>query len=153
MQHRFQVLAARLRLSFKTKSGVTRFILWAVLSWLNFWIADAFGFIFWEVKENWRLYRANRSPTLGPVSIGPHGETLAGLLQPGFHSGTVPKLYARLRAAERQAIRDGATGAAYAPARRSWPKWRRRSGCSWCAISSPCWTRTPTGASKAAWII
>lgn len=80
---------------------------WAILTWVNFWIADAFGFIFWEVKENWRLYRSNRSPTLGPVSIGPHGETLSGLLQPGFHSGTVPRLFVRLRQAERLAYATG----------------------------------------------
>ena len=28
-----------------------------------FWIADAFGFLFWEMKENWGLYRANRRAT------------------------------------------------------------------------------------------
>jgi hypothetical protein len=83
------------------------FIPWAILTWVNFWIADAFGFVFWEVKENWRLYRANRGKALEPVSIGPHGETLAGILQPGFHSGTVPRLFARLRQAERQAYATG----------------------------------------------
>lgn len=29
--------------------------------------------------------------------VGHHGETIAGLLQPGFHSGTVPKLHAKIR--------------------------------------------------------
>ena len=38
------------------------------------------------------------------AAIGSHGETVRGLLQPGFHSGTVPRLYARLRAAERRAV-------------------------------------------------
>ena len=80
---------------------------WAVSSWVNFWFADVFGFVFWEVKENWRLYRANRGPYLKPVAVGPHGESLAGLLEPGFHSGTVPKLYAHLRHAERQAYETG----------------------------------------------
>ena len=83
------------------------FIVWAVLSWINFWIADAFGFISWEVKENWRLYRSNRSPTLGPVNIGPYGETLAGLLQPGFHSGTLPKLYTRSARSRARSPSDG----------------------------------------------
>jgi hypothetical protein len=70
-------------------------------------LPDLFGFLFWETKENWRMYRANRQKLLRPVGVGPHGETVRQLLQPGFHSGTVPKLYARLREAEREAIRTG----------------------------------------------
>ena len=70
-------------------------------------LPDLFGFLFWEMKENWRMYRANREKQLRPVGVGPHGETVRQLLQPGFHSGTVPKLYARLREAEREAIRTG----------------------------------------------
>lgn len=64
-------------------------------------LPDAFGFLFWEMKENWSLYRANRKSTLQPAVVGVHGETVRRLLQPGFHSGTLPKLYARLRQAER----------------------------------------------------
>jgi hypothetical protein len=60
-------------------------------------IPGIFGFIAWELKENWRLYRANRSRRLQPVMIGSHGETMRGLLRPGFHSGTVPKLFRKLR--------------------------------------------------------
>jgi hypothetical protein len=72
------------------------------------WLSpDLFAFLFWEVKENWSLYQANRSRTLRPVSVGPHGETLKGLLQPGFHSGTVPRVYTRLRKAERLASHSG----------------------------------------------
>ncbi|HTU89638.1 MAG TPA: hypothetical protein VMF69_06035, partial [Gemmataceae bacterium] len=55
------------------------------------------GFLVWEFKENWRLYRANQSPTLQPEIVGHHGETVLRLMRPGFHSGTLPKLYARLR--------------------------------------------------------
>ncbi|MGH7225354.1 MAG: hypothetical protein ACRELF_19200, partial [Gemmataceae bacterium] len=55
------------------------------------------GFLVWEFKENWRLYRANQSPTLRPEIIGHHGETMLRLMRPGLHSGTLPKLYARLR--------------------------------------------------------
>jgi hypothetical protein len=74
----------------------------------TFWlIPDAFGFLVWEMKENWRLYRANRSSTLTPVRIGHHGETMRALLQPGFHSGTIPRLFTRMRRAERDAIRTG----------------------------------------------
>jgi hypothetical protein len=66
-------------------------------------IPGVFGFLVWELKENWRLYAANRSPQLQPVAIGSHGETLLRLLKPGFHSGTLPKRYAKLRQAERRA--------------------------------------------------
>lgn len=66
-----------------------------------------FGFLVWELKENWRLYEANRPRTLRPVVVGHHGETLARLLRPGFHSGTVPKLFGKLRRAERKAARTG----------------------------------------------
>lgn len=61
-------------------------------------IPGIFGFIAWELKENWRLYAANRPDRLRPVPIGHHGETMRGLLRPGFHSGTVPKLFRKLRA-------------------------------------------------------
>lgn len=60
-----------------------------------------FGFLVWELKENWKLYSKNRSPRINPVAIGHHGENLRRLLRPGFHSGTIPKLFARLRRAER----------------------------------------------------
>ncbi|CAN5851049.1 hypothetical protein BH23PLA1_BH23PLA1_19660 [soil metagenome] len=66
-----------------------------------------FGFLVWELKENWRLYRANRPRDLRPVLIGHHGETMLRLLRPGLHSGTLPKLFARLRRAERRALRHG----------------------------------------------
>jgi hypothetical protein len=68
-------------------------------------IPGIFGFLVWELKENWKLYRANRSRTLKPVAIGSHGETMVRLLKPGFHSGTLPKIFARLRQAERRAPR------------------------------------------------
>ena len=73
----------------------------------TFWLLpDAVTFLFWEMRENWRLYRANRPTGLRPVHVGPHGETVKGLLHKGFHSGTVPRLYARLRAAEAEAQRS-----------------------------------------------
>lgn len=61
-------------------------------------IPGIFGFIVWELKENWRLYTANRTPHQPPVILGHHGETMRGLLRLGFHSGTIPRLYRRLRA-------------------------------------------------------
>ena len=64
-------------------------------------IPGIFGFIAWELKENWRLYRANRPLRLRPVMLGSHGESMRGLLRPGFHSGTIPKLFRKLRHASR----------------------------------------------------
>jgi hypothetical protein len=63
-------------------------------------IPGVFGFLAWELRSNWKLYRANRAPMLKPIPIGSHGETMARLLRPGFHSGTVPKIFARLRRAQ-----------------------------------------------------
>jgi hypothetical protein len=79
----------------------------AVAATILLLLPGVFGFLVWELKENWRLYEANRPKALRPVTVGHHGETLARLLKPGFHSGTVPKLYAKLRSAERKARRTG----------------------------------------------
>ncbi|MDY3553711.1 hypothetical protein R5W24_002824 [Gemmata sp. JC717] len=62
-------------------------------------LPGVFGFLAWELKENWRLYAANRGKVLKPVMIGSHGESMRGLLRPGFHSGTVPKLHRQTRRA------------------------------------------------------
>lgn len=65
------------------------------------------GFLVWELKENWRLYAANRSETLQPVPVGQHGENVVQFLRPGLHSGTLPKLFARLRRADRKGHASG----------------------------------------------
>lgn len=57
------------------------------------------GFLVWELQANWQLYRATRPKTLRPIPIGHHGETVSRYLRPGFHSGTIPKLFRRLRTA------------------------------------------------------
>ena len=66
-----------------------------------FGIPGIFGFLVWELKENWKLYRANAPKTIRPVVVGSHGETVRALLRPGFHSGVVPKTFAKLRRAVR----------------------------------------------------
>jgi len=72
------------------------------LVWSTIWlIPGVFGFLVWELKENWRLYASNRQRHLKPVPIGRQGETLLRLLRPGIHSGTLPKLFGRLRHAGR----------------------------------------------------
>ncbi len=80
---------------------------WTVATAVITSIPGVFGFLVWELKENWRLYAANRRRDLGPAPIGSHGETLARLLKPGFHSGTLPKRFAKLRRAERRARAGG----------------------------------------------
>ncbi len=62
-----------------------------------FFLPGIAGFLVWELKENWKLYRANRPRGLLPRVIGGHGEDMLHLLKPGFHSGTIPKIYRRLR--------------------------------------------------------
>ncbi len=59
------------------------------------------GFLVWELKENWQLYVANRSREIRPVRVGSHGEPISGLLRPGFRSGTLAKIYTKLRSALR----------------------------------------------------
>jgi hypothetical protein len=86
-----QALAPQLGVSYDRALALVGGVIWL--------IPGIFGFLVWELKENWRLYKANQPPLLGPVAVGSHGETVLRLLRPGFHSGTVPKLYARLRRA------------------------------------------------------
>lgn len=76
------------------------------LVWSTIWlIPGVFGFLVWELKENWRLYAANRRKSLAAIPIGSHGETMVRLLRPGFHSGTLPKKFGLLRKAVRRARR------------------------------------------------
>ena len=85
-------------LSVETANWVMATVVWG--------IPGIFGFLAWELKENWKLYAANRSRDLEPVLIGHHGETLLRLLCPGFHSGTVPRLFARRRRAARKSAQN-----------------------------------------------
>lgn len=68
-------------------------------------LPGVFGFLAWELKENRRLYRAALPEQLEPVRLGGHGETMTGLLVPGFHSGTIPKLWTRSRRTARRIAR------------------------------------------------
>jgi hypothetical protein len=73
------------------------------ITWFNMlFLPGFFGFVVWELKGNWKLYLANRTNRLMPVTVGSHGETIARLLRPGFHSGTLPKLFRKLRRLEHQ---------------------------------------------------
>lgn len=81
-----------------------------------------FGFLVWELKENYKLYEANhRRPLFAlagppgpdpapapiePAVVGSHGEDMRGLMARGFHSGTLPKAFDRLRRVIREQQRD-----------------------------------------------
>ncbi|HEV3339376.1 MAG TPA: hypothetical protein VG125_03435, partial [Pirellulales bacterium] len=60
----------------------------AVYWWTVFVLPGIVGFLVWELKENWRLYKANRPLVLQPDAVGHHGESVSRLLRLGFHSGT-----------------------------------------------------------------
>ena len=72
-----------------------------------FLIPGVFGFLVWELKENWRLFGRNRSSVLKPVLVGAHGETVVRLVRPGFHSGTLIKLFNRLRRVRSRGLLSG----------------------------------------------
>ncbi|EXJ14362.1 hypothetical protein [Imhoffiella purpurea] len=86
------------------------------------------GFLVWELKENWKIYATNHgslkdkdgprpelmvvrrtdlpNAPIEPAIVGFHGETMRGLLRRGFHSGTLPKAFDRLRRVLRTQIRE-----------------------------------------------
>jgi hypothetical protein len=84
-------------------ADMTGFPVWEVGMVVN-GIPGIFGFMAWELMANWRLYAANRPDRLRPVMVGSHGESMRGLLRPGFHSGTVPKLFRKLRRAKPERV-------------------------------------------------
>jgi hypothetical protein len=99
-----ELLAVGLNIDLPLAGALATGIIWC--------IPGIFGFLVWELRGNWRLYAANRPDRLKPVGIGPHGESMVRLLKPGFHSGTIPKRYAKLRRAERKARAKGNWSAA-----------------------------------------
>ena len=81
------------------RAALGRTLAGSVAAFTVFVIPGLAGFLVWEFKENWKLYRATRPTNLREVAIGHHGESMVGLMKPGFHSGTIPKLYTKLRRA------------------------------------------------------
>jgi len=75
-----------------TVAGITVFLL-----------PGAVGFLVWELRGNWRLYSANRRRDLKPAIVGSHGEPMIRLMKLGIHSGTLPRLFSKLRRAARRA--------------------------------------------------
>ena len=113
-------------------------------------LPGVFGFLIWELKENWKLYEANRSRNLRPVPIGHHGESLARLLRPGFHSGTIPKLFDHLRRAGGRPANRAECARSTRTARRS-ATWNTRSATLLTASSSRCSMRVRHCATWASW--
>ena len=68
-----------------------------VFLFIQFGMPGICGFMAWEFKENWKLYKYTSSNVVKPVVVGGHGETIPRFLKPGFHSGTIPKLYKKIR--------------------------------------------------------
>jgi len=105
----FPVVTVTHKLILPLYPAMTHFLVERLKPFMGFYLANlfsvanlfllpgVFGFLVWELKGNWLLYAANRPPKLNPLRIGHHGETLVGLLRPGFHSGTLPKLFTKLR--------------------------------------------------------
>lgn len=86
-----EIFMGPLDLSVKSANTVASTVVWG--------IPGIFGFLAWELKENWKLYKANNSPVIDAIPVGSHGERVRGLLRPGFHSGAIPKTFAKLRRA------------------------------------------------------
>ena len=100
-------------------AGLNEGTAWTLAGGIITGTPGVFGFLAWELKENWKLYRRNRPRTLRPVRVGSHGETFAQLLRPGFHSGTLPKLFARVRKSARRARIKGLVAAGPGPRERA----------------------------------
>lgn len=84
-------------LAFMQDQGVSSpFFIGVVLLCFQFVFPGLFGFLAWELKENWKLFKANAPSEPVPVRLGPHGETMESLLRRGFHSGTLPRTFEKL---------------------------------------------------------
>ncbi len=102
-----------------TRSILPKVIAYPLVTLTIVLLPGLFGFLVWELKENWKLYEANhrerlhkldvdqpRETPIEPAKVGAHGESMRGLMCRGFHSGTLPKGFDRLRKVIRQQWRD-----------------------------------------------
>ncbi|MBK5931786.1 sulfite exporter TauE/SafE family protein [Halochromatium salexigens] len=102
-----------------TESVLPKVIAYPLVTLTIVLLPGLFGFLVWELKENWKLYEANHREPLGssdaeqtpaiavePASVGAHAETMRRLMCRGFHSGTLPKRFDRLRKVIREQLRD-----------------------------------------------
>ncbi len=100
-----------------SKSVLPKFIAYPLVTLTILLLPGLFGFLVWELKENWKLYEANHrerphpfgnglAATVEPAGVGAHGESMRSLMCRGFHSGTLPKGFDRLRKVLREQSRD-----------------------------------------------
>ncbi|WP_372367871.1 hypothetical protein [Candidatus Uabimicrobium sp. HlEnr_7] len=85
-----------------TLQDIASFILPAIAAYSFAWFTGfvftgLFGFLGWELKENWQLYKENWRKFVSPAKIGKKGKTIVQFLRPGFHSGDIPHLFDKLR--------------------------------------------------------
>ncbi|MHC4391454.1 MAG: hypothetical protein ACYS22_09055, partial [Planctomycetota bacterium] len=110
VSHKVILPASGVLQNFMAKPAVFLFGTWIgeTFAWLTVVLLPGlFGFLVWELSANWRLYEKSRPETLAPTMVGSHGERVSQLLLPGFHSGTVRKLFARIRHGALAALRRG----------------------------------------------
>jgi hypothetical protein len=106
-----------------SESILPKFIAYPLVTLTIVLLPGLFGFLVWELKENWKLYQANHRGGLRgkdldggddadlavePAVVGTHGETMRALMTRGFHSGALPKGFDRLRKVIRDEIREQA---------------------------------------------
>lgn len=85
-----------------TIQNIANAILPAIMAYSFAWFTafvftGLFGFLGWELKENWQLYKENWRKSIAANKIGKKGKTIVQFLRPGFHSGTIPHLFDKLR--------------------------------------------------------
>lgn len=103
-----------------------------------------FGFLIWELKENWKLYRQSRPASLGPVPMGHHGETMGALMKPASTGAPCPSCMRSCAARRARERRPSAS------TRSCCARSRRACGASSMASSSRCSPR-PRASARARW--
>lgn len=96
ISHKLLIPATIVIITVMESAGFARSVIWIVGLFFQFGLPGLCGFLAWELKENWKLFRANQPASPAAVRVGSHGETVDALLRRGFHSGTLPRAYEKL---------------------------------------------------------
>ncbi len=96
ISHKILIPATIVVITVMESAGFARSLIWIIGLFFQFGLPGICGFLAWELKENWKLFRANQPAVPPPVRVGSHGETVDALLRRGFHSGTLPRAYEKL---------------------------------------------------------
>jgi hypothetical protein len=78
-----------------------------VFAVIQFGIPGICGFVAWELKNNWKLYRRSAAKQVKAAAVTGHGEDVLRLLKAGFHAGAIPKLFANIRQATSYGVKSG----------------------------------------------